>query len=77
MISIEVTIPKLKKKVFVSTDESAKIQDLERKLSELLKIKEEMFLIDAFDMEMLDLNMTVEEAGFTNATQLIYISNNM
>ena len=77
MISIEIVVPKLKKKLYVTTEETAKIESIVRNLETLVKSSESMFLVDSDTMEMLDKNMSVAEAGFTNATRLIYLSNDM
>lgn len=75
MITIEVIVPTLNKTLNVAIDKKATISALAEQISEKIKRDKPMFLVEADEMEMLNGGMTVEEAGFTNATRLIFISN--
>lgn len=75
MVTIEVIVPTLNKTFNVAIDKKATISALAEQISEKIKRDKPMFLVEADDMEMLSGGMTVEEAGFTNATRLIFISN--
>jgi len=71
---IEVTVPSVNESFRVKANEKMTVEMLKKHIGETLSCQSNMYLLDMDEMQIPDDKLTLAQAGFCDATRLLYIS---